>query len=266
MPFSDAVRSKLSMEAGGFCANPECQTITGIFVPGRTLSGGDGAHIVAEKPDGPRGQSPLTPEERAMESNGVWLCPTCHRKVDIVRPEDYSVELLQQWKVNARIWWQQNQGRQLQVAARPDVRPQVPRPSPHSLLGAKKFWQAHQPLANALWNLRWQSPAPFERDVPIPVEIEQQIRQMSSSPKMGLNWKHEWGTTFHCEDQELLGHMQDLIRYVDSILRPLGSLLDGPLRRVNFKQTDVLAQGIENYTNAWDAFGKCLRKYENWGL
>lgn len=240
--------------------------MTGLFVPGYTKSAGDGAHIVAEKPDGPRGQSTLTPEERAMASNGVWLCPTCHRKVDIVRPQDYSTDLLHQWKVRAQIWWHQNQGRPLQIAVRPDVRPLVARPNVNSLLGAKKFWQAHQPLANGLLNLRQQPLALFEHDVPIPEEVEKKIRQMSSSPTPAKSWRDEWSTTYHCEDQELLGHMSGLIRCTDGLQCPLSFLLNNGPRRVDFKKPEGLAQAIINYIDVWNEFGKCLQKYENWGL
>lgn len=265
MPFSDVIRSELSIEVGGFCANPECKLLTGYFVPGLTKSAGDGAHIVAESPDWPRGQSPLTSAQRAMASNGVWLCPSCHRKVDIVRPQDYSIERLQQWKADARDWWRQNQGLPLQVAARPDLRPQVARPSPGSLRGAKKFIQAHELLAHGLWQLRGQSPALFERDIPIPEEVEQQIRLMSSSPKLAKSWQDEWSTTFHCDDLELVDYMKDLVRCVDRLHPPPGSLMNGP-RRVDFKQSDGLAQAITSYIDVWQAFGQCLHKHDNWGL
>ncbi len=265
MPFSDVVRKELSIEAGGYCSNPVCRATTGVFLPGRAKSAGDGAHIVAESPTGPRGVSPLTPQERAMADNGVWLCPTCHRKVDIVQPENYSIETLREWKASAQIWWQQNQGRPLQTVAWPNTRPQVARPGAESLLGARRFWQAHQPLVRLLSNLRWQLPGAFEHDVPISNDVELQIRSLSSSPKGGRSWQDEWSTTFHCDDRELIDHMLQLVRCVDSLERPLGDILNGP-RRVNFKQPDVLAEAIMRYLYVFDAFGKCLLGHENWGL
>jgi len=240
--------------------------MTGFFVPRHTLSAGDGAHIVAEKKDGPRGESPLTPEQRAMADNGVWLCPTCHRKVDIVQPQNYSVDLLQQWKLSAQIWWQQNQGIQLQAAAWPDVRPQVSRPNSNSMIGAAKFLECHRPLASLLKNLRWQPALPFRQDAPISNEIEHLINQMSSREKFGLTWKSEWSTTFYCNDRELLGYMQDLIRCVDSMVGPYVSFVNRTPRVVNFKQGDNLSQAIENYINAWDLLGERLREYKNFGI
>jgi len=265
MPFSETVRRELSIETGGVCANPECRVMTGMLSPGNARAAGEGAHIVAENPSGPRGQSPLTQEERNMASNGVWLCPTCHSKVDIVRPQDYSIELLLQWKAGAQIWWHQNQGRQLQVAAWPDIRPTVARPSADSLRGAKMFWQAHQPLANQLWNLCRQSPAPFQHDIAVTDEVEQEIRRMSSRPTFGRSWKDEWGTTFHCEDRELIGYMLELVRYADNLLHPLGPFVNKP-RRVNFNPPDNLAQAILSYLNVWDEFAKCLQTNERWGI
>ena len=259
MAFIDAIRSELSVEAGGFCANPDCRVITGTFIPRQTRSAGDGAHIVAESLEGPRGQSPLTPEQRAMASNGVWLCPTCHRKVDIVRPQDYSIELLQQWKDQARIWWNESQGRSLQLVAWPDTRPQVARPNPDSLQGAQMFRQAHQSLAAGLSQLRGQS----RRDIPIPEEIEGHIQTMSSSRHIGRSWLDEWSTTYHCNDRELFNYMRELVSCVDRLRRPPGPMFS---RHVDFKTPNELAVGITRYLDVWDSFGLCMREHEKWGL
>lgn len=43
---------------------------------------GEEAHIVAQKPDGPRGASPLTRDQRDHYSNLILLCPTHHSLVD----------------------------------------------------------------------------------------------------------------------------------------------------------------------------------------
>jgi hypothetical protein len=225
MSFSDAIRSELSIEAGGFCANPQCRAATGFFLRGQTKSAGDGAHIVAENLDGPRGQSPLTERERGMASNGIWLCPNCHRKVDIVQPQAYSIETLLQWKKNASIWWQQNQGKPLQVFALPNVRPLVARPSVASLLAAEMFLKAHQPLADGLWNLRWIQPEAFQHEISIPNEVELQISWMSLRPKLGRNWMDEWATTFHCDDEELHSHMVALVQSMDALQRPARELI-----------------------------------------
>lgn len=259
MAFSDAIRTELSIESGGFCCNPECRAATGFFIKGQTKAAGDGAHIVAENLDGPRGASPLSPHERGLASNGIWLCPSCHRKVDIVQPELFKAETLQQWKLAAKVWWQQNQGKPIQVIARPDVRPQVARPSAASFHGAEMFLKAHQPLANGLSDLRWRA---NQHEVPIPDAVESQISQMSSELKIVRSWKDEWTTTYHCEDGELYGHMVALIQATDMLQRAPGTLFDGP-RRVNLQLPDLLAQAIGKYLTTFDGLCKCLQRLGN---
>lgn len=58
---------------------------------------GEEAHIVAKSPDGARGESPLSPEQRDEYSNLILLCPTDHALIDKA-PEDYSVSLLLEMK------------------------------------------------------------------------------------------------------------------------------------------------------------------------
>lgn len=265
MPFSFKERRKLSAETGGFCANPECRAMTGALGTADDSTAGEGAHIVAESPLGPRGQSPLTHEERNMASNGVWLCPTCHTKVDTVRPGDYSIELLQKWKVDAQIWWRQNQGKQLQAAALPAIRQTVARPSADSLQGAKRFLEIHSPLAQQLWNLRRQSPKLFEHDIVVTDDVETNILRMSSRPLIEIiHWTNEWATTYRCDDQELLNCMQELIRRADNIQRP--RLVMTELRRVNFKEPDELTRAILDYLNAWSMLNELIQKYERYGI
>lgn len=264
MAFSDNVRYKLSIETGGFCSNPDCRSLTGVFVPRAARSVGDGAHIVAENEDGPRGKSPLTQQQRAMESNGTWLCPTCHRIVDKTHPGDYSIDQLHHWKNEAKTWWRRNQGKQLHAIAQPDARALVARPSSASLLGAEAFLQAHQSLFNTLSNLRWQQSLPFQREIPISDAAEHHIQQMSTSPKIGLNWTTHWNTTYHCDDKELLGHMQELIRCTDKIRRT-GPTIGVPQRMVDFNSPNIVAQDIDRYITTWKNFNNCLQSYKKWG-
>lgn len=265
MSFSDSIRTQLSIDAGGFCANPDCRAPTGYFLKGATKSAGDGAHIVAENSNGPRGNSQLSPYERSLASNGVWLCPNCHRKVDILQPQQYSILTLQQWKENATSWWQQNQGKPLQVVARPDERAQVARPTASSLNGAQMFLNAHRPLADALWNLRFRQSDPFRSGVAIPDDTERKILQMSKTRRIGLSWQDEWATTYHCEDKELLNYMTSLIQSADAIQRPPGTILDGQ-RYVNFKQPDYLASLISEYLSAFERLQNCTNDFKRFGL
>lgn len=63
---------------------------------GGAVTLGEEAHIVAREMDGPRGDSPLTPDQRDEYSNLVLLCPTDHARVDSLPtgPVDFPVERL----------------------------------------------------------------------------------------------------------------------------------------------------------------------------
>lgn len=71
---------------------------------------GQQAHIVAEKPDGPRGQSPLTLEDRNSYHNLILLCPTHHTTIDN-NEEDYPVEVLHVIKSRHEVWVEQTLAR-----------------------------------------------------------------------------------------------------------------------------------------------------------
>jgi len=58
---------------------------------------GEGAHIVAEKSDGPRGNDGLPEILRNNYLNLILLCPNCHTKIDKA-PEDFPVEKLRKIK------------------------------------------------------------------------------------------------------------------------------------------------------------------------
>lgn len=58
---------------------------------------GDEAHSVAREPDGPRGESDLTPEERDYFSNLILLCKVHHRLVDD-QPGTYTANVLHRMK------------------------------------------------------------------------------------------------------------------------------------------------------------------------
>jgi len=64
---------------------------------------GDAAHIVAESNDGPRGDSPLTPEQRDRYSNLILLCKTHHKMVDD-QPGKYTVVKLTTIKREHEAW------------------------------------------------------------------------------------------------------------------------------------------------------------------
>ena len=81
MSISVLDRKMLWGRSGMRCAI--CQV---VLAPRDELGGstiiGEEAHIVARSPAGPRGDSPLTAEQRDRYSNLILLCPTDHTKID----------------------------------------------------------------------------------------------------------------------------------------------------------------------------------------
>lgn len=64
---------------------------------------GDMAHIVAEEERGPRGDSPLTEEQRNKYNNLILLCKIHHKLVDD-QPTHYSVDALLSMKSDHEQW------------------------------------------------------------------------------------------------------------------------------------------------------------------
>ncbi len=74
----------LCMKSGGICAFPGCGK--SLSAPGSTLDDpvivGQIAHIVADSPGGPRGQSSMSEQERDKHTNLILLCGEHHKVVD----------------------------------------------------------------------------------------------------------------------------------------------------------------------------------------
>lgn len=102
MPFIESIRQQLATTVGGKCSAPHCQKVTGI-PQGNTFGishTGEGAHIKGSRPGAPRFDINQTDFDREAESNGIWLCPTCHTQIDKF-PAIYDPQLLHQWKHDA---------------------------------------------------------------------------------------------------------------------------------------------------------------------
>ena len=59
---------------------------------------GQVAHISSDQPLGPRYDSSLSESERQGESNLLLLCPNCHKHVDDVEPDRFTIDDLRQMK------------------------------------------------------------------------------------------------------------------------------------------------------------------------
>lgn len=97
--FSRATITEIAKGVAYRCSNPECRraTVGANAAQTGTLIIGVAAHICGASPGGPRHDPRQTPEERRSKENGIWLCQSCGRLVD-VDPGKFTVEQLQKWK------------------------------------------------------------------------------------------------------------------------------------------------------------------------
>jgi len=87
--------------SGNRCAYPKCRVE--MAPDGSKTTIGEIAHIIAKSPDGPRGGSPLTIEERDEYENLILLCPTHHKIIDD-NDGDWSVERIKLLKAEHEKW------------------------------------------------------------------------------------------------------------------------------------------------------------------
>ncbi|MGX8882974.1 hypothetical protein ACWWD9_07140 [Methylovorus sp. SPW-M1] len=94
-------------KAAGRCSMPECReqlvSDASDVVPSKAILLGENCHIVAEKSNGPRGESSLTLENRNRYPNLILLCATHHTVID-QDPTSWSIELLHQIKADHEVW------------------------------------------------------------------------------------------------------------------------------------------------------------------
>ena len=97
--FSYKTKSMLAKRVGYLCSNPlcGCATVGPQRNGGGIISIGVAAHICAAAPNGPRYDAIMTPMERRSINNGIWLCQSCARLID-VESDRYTVSLLKKWK------------------------------------------------------------------------------------------------------------------------------------------------------------------------
>ncbi len=112
--FSPSTIRKIKEMAGDVCSMPSCRVITGGSKKLRdnSFSIGVAAHICAASPGGPRYDLRMSQEERKSYENGIWLCQTHSRMID-VDPARFPVDRLKVWKEEAEIWSMTNVGQKL---------------------------------------------------------------------------------------------------------------------------------------------------------
>lgn len=92
-------RLLLFVRAGGRCEFDGCnKDVLKHHVTLTEGNFGEMAHIVAFKPEGPRGKEGFRPADINDVRNLMLLCPACHKLIDD-HPEDYSRKTLEEYKL-----------------------------------------------------------------------------------------------------------------------------------------------------------------------
>ncbi len=99
IPFKD--KKQLWAKSGNICSFPECNSE--LCEEGLGTIVGEEAHIIAEEPNGPRGNPPLTIEERNRYDNLILLCKKHHKIIDS-NPDTFTVEALHKYKDAHEQW------------------------------------------------------------------------------------------------------------------------------------------------------------------
>lgn len=106
MAVSEKTKITVWGSAAGLCSFPDCRTPcidSSGLVP---ISIGEVCHIVAQSFGGPRGNSPLSLEERDQFSNLILLCPIHHRIID-ENTTQFTIPILQSIKSDHESWVRQ---------------------------------------------------------------------------------------------------------------------------------------------------------------
>lgn len=132
MPASTQARIIIWAKAAGTCSFPDCRKPL-VLEPeaGSSVPVGEIAHIVGEQPDGPRGQSPLSAEQRNQPPNLMLMCPTHHSEVDKA-PQTYTVERLREFKRRHENWVRNTLQRPTFAGRSATVEPQMQQETLHS--------------------------------------------------------------------------------------------------------------------------------------
>lgn len=103
MPISIKTRKMLWGRAASRCAFCQVELIGEATEADPACVIGEECHIVAASSDGPRGDSPLSLEQRDNYENLILLCPTHHKLVDS-QSSTHTVQALMQLKAKHEEW------------------------------------------------------------------------------------------------------------------------------------------------------------------
>lgn len=110
--FSRLVVETVAKRAASICSNINCSAITSgpAEDENRTINVGEAAHIYGARPGSARFQSTLSEVERSDITNAIWLCCTCHKKIDS-DAKQFPAELLFEWKRSHEFAVKENLGK-----------------------------------------------------------------------------------------------------------------------------------------------------------
>lgn len=104
MPAKYPTKLFLSMKSGGRCALKDCRKIlTSDGVKSDPAVIGEAAHIYGENKTAARYKEDMTETERNHYNNLIYLCPSCHTKIDR-QEKDFPAEFLFQIKKEHEDW------------------------------------------------------------------------------------------------------------------------------------------------------------------
>lgn len=96
--FSETTKAKIGKAAMYICANPECLRFTGYeTTEGKPRALAEAAHVIAASNNGPRATKKTKDDPLDSPNNGIWLCLTCHKRID-ADVHAYPKSKLQNWK------------------------------------------------------------------------------------------------------------------------------------------------------------------------
>lgn len=111
MSISNKTQRQLCLASGNRCAFEGCRELLTAdgSAPDDPVILGEMAHIVGQSERGPRGDSPLTRNERDRYDNLILLCSRHHQLID-AKPETYSVAKLKAMKETHETWVRERLG------------------------------------------------------------------------------------------------------------------------------------------------------------
>ena len=118
--FTDEIKITLAKRVNYICSNPDCRCLTiapSMEDKNKVIFNGIASHIISAGLKGPRNNSDMTSEQKADISNGIFLCANCSVAIDKNNGLDFSVETLQEWKVQHELWIRENLNKSVENSA-----------------------------------------------------------------------------------------------------------------------------------------------------